>query len=62
MSAAMMSRPFNTAYVNATPTVSLDTTTAYVISDVIGLVEPFSTNLAYRLKSILILKVRWQSR
>ena len=62
MSDAMMSRPFNDPYVNSILTVSMDTTPAYVLSVVIGVVEPLAKNLELRVKSILTSKIRWHSR
>ena len=59
MSAAMMSRPFNAAYVNAILTIYLDTNPAYMLTDVIEVVDPLAKNLAFRLKYILTSKIRW---
>ena len=56
MSADMMSRSLNATYMNAILAISLDTTPAYVLDYVIGLIEPLATNLAFRVKSILTSK------
>ena len=48
-----MHKPLSAAYLNEILTVSLDTTPEYVLDDVIGVVEKFSTNLDFRVKSIL---------
>ena len=53
---------FNAAYVNALLSVSLGTTPTYVLTDVIGVVEPLATNLYFKVKSILTSRTRWQSR
>ena len=45
MSDAIMYRPLNDVYLNEILTVSLDTTYAYVLDDVIGGVETLPTNL-----------------
>ena len=58
MLSAMMSRPFNDAYVNAILTVSLDNTPAYVLADVIGVMETLENNLAFQVKSILTSTMR----
>ena len=52
----MMAMPLNAAYLNEILIVSLDTTPAYVLDDVIGVVEPLSTNLDFRVKYILTSK------
>ena len=58
MSSAMMSRPFNSAYMNTILTIYLDTTPAYVKASVIGVVDSLATNLAFRVKSIWTSKMR----
>ena len=51
-----MYRPLNDVYLNEILTVYMDTTPAYVLDDVIGGVETLSTNVDFRVKSILTSK------